>query len=172
MGSIAHRLNIGHDIRARQVADLLVPATKAIETRDYPISVEQLESRHAIAAILTEVLASNGISHSAVARAWKVSRQYAEQVLTGEKPLSMERVAKLSKPVRQDVHAKLGKLWGVTSDEDTVSTLLVEAVSLSVASAEVLDAARQGDGDAAARAVARLTTVARRVAKAAKGARK
>ena len=70
------------------------------------------------------------------------------------------------------LHAKLGVLWGVTSDEDTVSTLLVEAVSLSVASAEVLDAARQGDGDAAARAVARLTTVARRVAKAAKGAKK
>lgn len=84
MGSIAHKLNIDHDIRARQVADLLVPATKAIETRDYPISVEQLESRHAIAAILTEVLASNGISHSAVARLTTVARRVAKAA-TGSK---------------------------------------------------------------------------------------
>ena len=171
MGSIAHKLNIGDGIRARQVADLT--RTQPNEPRAYPVDAEQLEERRAIAAILSDALDVHGVTHEAVARAWgRISRQAVEQILSGEKPLSMERVGKLPKPVRQDVHTKLGKLWGLTSDEETVSTLLVEAVSLSVASAEVLDAARQGDGDAAAKAVARLTTVARRVAKAARGAKK
>jgi predicted transcriptional regulator len=164
MALIAHKLHPHHDdSQSRAATDTNFAAQNVGK---YPIDVDAIARRH-IAQILGEVLRDLGLSRAAVARLWGVTPQSCAAILDGEKPLSIERVGQLPKPARRAFRDRLNTLWGL-DDEETVSTLLDEAVSLSVAAAEVLDAARRDDREVAARAVIRAAHAVGRAAKAAR----
>lgn len=140
--------------------------------RAYPVEAAQLASRHAIAALLCEVLSKLGISHETLARRWTVSRPRATAILSGRDVLSLEKADQLPEKARKEFLKRLNERWDGDGTDGDHGTLGREALACSVANGALSAAAAVDDKPAAYMAATELEKAAKRAKAAAKGAKK
>ena len=163
---------------AKQIAsrlDAFALTTDTIPVRAnesaYPVEAAQLASRHAIAALLCEVLSELEVSHETSSRRWEVSRPRVTAILSGRDVFSLEKADRLPEKARQEFLKKLTERWGGGGDGDH-GTLGREALACSAANGALAAAVGAGDAEAAEKAAGELERAAKRAKAAAKGARK
>ena len=159
-------------IASRLDAFALTADTNSVRANEpaYPVEAAQLASRHAIAALLCEVLSELGISHETLSRRWDVSRPRVTAILSGRDVFSLEKADQLPEKARQEFLKKLTERWGGGGGEH--DTLGREALACSAANGALAAAVGAGDADAAEKAAGELERAAKRAKAAAKGAKR
>ena len=149
--------------------------TNRASARDVILAADQLPLRHSGAQILDEVLRRHRITNATIAACWDCDEWIVRQVRAGERELTATKI--LAMPDELAEETLLGLLEIVTKrkggDDGPPVDPIVEAQTLTIEAARALDAARTGDENALLTASARVSTSAKKIAKAAsKGARK
>lgn len=142
--------------------------------RDILLSVDQLPLRAHGAEIFDSALRRHRITNAFIAARWNCEEWIVRQVRAGDRELTVTKLLASTDDVAEEVLAELLEVVRKRRDGNDGPTIdpVSEAQTLTIEAAKALDAARTGDSDALLTASVKVAASAKRVAKAAKGARK